>query len=244
METHHKYYVPEANSQFEMHFRMDTETIKSGQPVRLYFKPLRVNRPDSIVALRPLHEKKIHLIIISKDLSYFFHGHPKLINGEYVVEHTFPLGGSYILFQDYMPKGSPQQLDKQEIYVAGDKGSIALADSAVNFWKGDEYEVELVPDAPKIKVNTAVMLKAVVSKNGEDVTDLEKYLGALAHVVIINSDALDYLHVHAMETTTNGPDILLHTRFSRSGFYKVFLEFKHKGNVRLANFVLAAGEVQ
>lgn len=242
METSHKHHhTAETNLHFNMAFHRDTEVIKAGGPVKLFFKPEVANQPDYVVPLTLLHEKKIHLLIMSKDLSYFSHEHPEPSeNGEYVCEHTFPSGGQYVLFQDYMPEEAAQQLVRQEIQVAGDQMAKASTNTVATTWKEDGYEVNIFPNGSAFKVNAAVMLNALVTKNGLPVTDLEKYLGSLAHVVIISSDTQDYLHVHPMGSVTKGPEIMIHTHFPKSGYYSLFMEFKHEGRVRLASFKLAA----
>lgn len=242
MKTSHKHtHTENMDLQFKMSFRTDTETIRAGEPAKLYFKPELVSQPSSVVPLSLFHERKIHLIIMGKDLSYFAHKHPELLeNGDYMWEHTFPAGGDYLLFQDYMPEEAAQQLGRQEIHVAGDEKLKRSIDKVATAWEGDGYEVKIHPDNQLVKANAAVMLKAVVAKNGEPITDLEKYLGSLVHVVVVSSDTQDYLHVHPMESATNGPEIILHTHFPRRGHYKMFMEFKHEGEVRLATFVLAA----
>lgn len=242
METSHKHHhTAETGLHFNMAFRRGAEIIKAGEPVKLFFRPEVANQPNYVVPLTLLHEKKIHLIIMSKDLSYFSHEHPEPSeNGEYVCEHTFPSGGQYVLFQDYMPEEDTQQLGRQEIQVAGDQIAKGSVNIVATTWEEDGYEVNIFPNGPAFKVNAAVMLKAVVTKNGRPVTNLEKYLGSLAHVIIISSDTQNYLHVHSMRSVTKGPEIMLHTHFPKSGYYSLFMEFKHEGLVRLASFKLAA----
>ncbi|MEZ4690960.1 MAG: hypothetical protein R3A12_12585 [Ignavibacteria bacterium] len=84
----------------------------------------------------------------------------------------------------------------------------------------------------------------MILKNGQDVTNLKNYLGALGHMVIISEDASLYLHVHPMEQETgeekehdhsgsgemkmdsdkmtkSGPSVAFHTEFPEAGIYKV-----------------------
>jgi hypothetical protein len=89
-----------------------------------------------------------------------------------------------------------------------------------------------------LKTNASSELKASVFKNGKPVTDLDNYLGALAHVVIVSEDGKEFVHVHPMESETHGPEIRLHTNFPKSGKFKVFMQFKHSGKVNTAEFIL------
>lgn len=246
MEINHKgHQVAEKGGQFKMSLRTEPETIWSGKPVKLYFKPLGINHPEEPVPLADLHEKKIHLIIVSKDLSYFSHVHPEFLeNGEYLMEHTFPLQGAYLLFQDFWPEGGDPQLGRQEVQVKGGEGPKALSDRVSSTWSGDGYEVKINPGDPPTSTEDPVTISVEVKKDGEQIYNLERYLGALAHVVIINKDTQDYLHVHAMGPFPNGSYLMLQTLFPSNGDYKMFLEFKHQGKVRLAEFVIPVSGIK
>jgi hypothetical protein len=228
-----------AEKKFEMAFKSEPATIETGKPAKLYFKPEEVGS-SSIVPLDLVHAMKVHLFIMSKDLSYFAHEHPDSVSdGSYVWEHTFPSGGEYILFQDYTPTGSGHQLGRQTIKVSGQEAPAKELGEENLTWESAGYKATLSSEKP-FKANSSIELKASVYKNGRPVTDLDNYLGALAHVVIISEDANDFVHVHPMESETHGPDILLHTKFPKKGKYKVFMQFKHEGEVHTSTFIINA----
>lgn len=229
-----------AEKKFDMAFKSEPATIAAGKPARLYFRPEETGNSSSVVPLDLVHDMKVHLFIMSKDLSYFAHEHPDSVSdGSYVWEHTFPSGGEYILFQDYTPTGSGHQLGRQTINVSGQEAPAKKLSEENLTWEGSEYKATLSSGKP-LNANASIELKASVSKNGKPVTDLDNYLGALAHVVIVSEDANDFVHVHPMESETHGPDILLHTKFPKKGKYKVFMQFKHEGEVHTATFTLKA----
>jgi hypothetical protein len=62
--------------------------------------------------------------------------------------------------------------------------------------------------------------------------------GTIGHVVILSSDAKDYLHVHPMDTAAKGPDAVFHTEFPSSGTFKIWGQFQHQGNVFTVPFVV------
>lgn len=67
------------------------------------------------------HEKKMHWIVVSKDLSYFNHIHPEYVgNGEFKVTTMFPQGGDYKLFADFVLQGFDHRTESQWITVKGD----------------------------------------------------------------------------------------------------------------------------
>ena len=60
-------------------------------------------------------------------------------------------------------------------------------------------------------------------------TNLDNYLGALGHVVVISEDTEQYLHVHPNDQADKGPNIGFNTNFEKPGLYRVFLQFNHGG---------------
>jgi hypothetical protein len=86
-----------------------------------------------------------------------------------------------------------------------------------------------------------------VSRDGTPVTGLEPYLAAYGHLVALRQGDLAYLHVHPDGApgdgrTTAGPDIVFHTTAPSDGTYRLFLDFRHRGVVRTAEFTMTAGK--
>lgn len=102
-----------------------------------------------------------------------------------------------------------------------------------------------------------------VTRAGRPVTDLEPYLGSLGHLVVIRQGDLAYLHVHPEESEgstggavatpgdldggmsdptaspgSNDPALSFMTEFPSAGAYRLFLDFKHAGQVRTAEFTM------
>jgi hypothetical protein len=238
-QHHHPSSPAGLEKEYAIVFRSEPAGIKAGKAAKLYFTPKEKGRSGSAVPLDLVHEMKFHLFIMSRDLSYFAHEHPEQARGGSLVwEHTFPFGGEYVLFQDYTPTGSGHQLGRQVISVAGKEQAPVRLGKEDLVWEGNGYQVTLSSEVP-LKADTGLELKASVLREGKPVTDLDNYLGALSHVVIVSEDASEFVHVHPMESATKGPDIRLHTKFPGAGMYKVFMQFKHQGKVQTASFVVA-----
>ena len=106
------------------------------------------------------------------------------------------------------------------------------------------YDVELDGG---LRPGAASELKLKVSRDGRPVTDLQPYLGAYGHLVALRSGDLAYLHVHPNGepgdgTTEPGPDISFTATAPSAGTYRLFLDFKHDGEVHTATFTVHAGE--
>ncbi len=63
----------------------------------------------------------MHLIIVSKDLSYFAHIHPTFENSNntFAIYHNFPEAGEYKVWIDFKPKEGSQTLVTFELKVTG-----------------------------------------------------------------------------------------------------------------------------
>ncbi len=101
---------------YRMEFKASSSPILAGAAVNLSFMPKNKSNESALVPLDVEHEKKIHLIAVSEDLSWFDHIHPEFQNdGNYTVTETFPYGGKYSLYADYKPSGSTHQLEKIDV---------------------------------------------------------------------------------------------------------------------------------
>jgi hypothetical protein len=101
------------------------------------------------------HEKPIHLFIVSEDLEYFSHEHPRLnASGVFQLDTRLPKSGTYKLLADFMPEGGTAQLISHIISTAGYKRSIAqgitmpAADMAPKHAENLDVELVLDPERP------------------------------------------------------------------------------------------------
>lgn len=186
------------------------------------------------------HEKLLHLMIISKDLSYFNHVHPEYKgNGLFVISNEFPAGGQYKLIADFKPDGGDSMSKMEWIDVNGKGKSpapVAVDETLVKTVDGTR--VTLSMDAAE--ANKELTLKFTLAEEGSNqpVTDLEPYLGAIGHVVVLSEDGERYLHVHAIEGQGSGPEALFETEFPKSGVYKIWGQFQRDNQVITVPFVI------
>ncbi|GAB3300102.1 hypothetical protein GCM10027511_15280 [Hymenobacter humi] len=214
------------------------DELTAGQPATLAFTPREVGNENAPVPLSVVHEKKIHLIIVSKDLGQFYHEHPEYTaEGNYQVKYTFPKGGQYVLFQDYTPDGAGHQLGRQPITVKGTAYAPVKFENDDMQWEKGGYQATLAFDK-LLQVGQPLAMKINISKGGQPVTDLDNYLGALGHVVVISEDTEQYLHVHPNEQADKGPAIGFNTNFEKPGLYRVFLQFNHGGQIHTGDFTI------
>lgn len=222
---------------YKMAFSAEPAKPEMGEPALLKFTPQLPGQVGQPVPLEVVHEKKLHLIIVSKDLSLFDHVHPEYqADGSYTSSYTFLEGGEFLLYADYKPTGAGQNVEKIAVMVEGPVLPAKEIKAEQRTGKADGYEVAIDPSAT-ITTGALQHFTARISKGGKDVdpNSVENYLGAKAHVVVIGAQDKDYLHVHP-EVVDGAYD--LHASFATPGFYKGWFQFQTGGKVHVVEFVL------
>jgi len=232
-----------------------------GQPVRLRYTVSDARTGRSITDLPLDHERPMHLIAVSRDLTRFQHIHPQLdASGAYAVTATFPQAGPYTLYAEFVRDGR-KVLDRREITVGGGEGSPPqlapdLSDKTVG-----GITVALA-EPPNVPVGEEAVFTFTLTRNGEQVTDIKPYLGAAAHVAVVSERGGEFAHTHGEAAdagheqeegsehgaggehaapTGLGPEITFHHTFPAPGLYKVWGQFQTAdGEVITADFVVRA----
>jgi uncharacterized membrane protein len=212
-----------------------------GQTARLTFTPRRSD--GSVVKdLAVVHTKKLHLIVVSRDLSFFDHVHPEpQPDGTLALDYRFPTPGEFLLYADLTPVGDRNQVFRLPVTVSGTppipQPLIATPAQGKSF---GPYRVQLAmnPDPPARNDETS--LTFTISRDGVPVGDLEPFLGAGGHCVILSEDTNAYLHSHplTMDRVNYGPTVTFHATFRRAGRYKVWAQFLHHHTPLTADFVI------
>ncbi|MER6008896.1 hypothetical protein ABT120_60920 [Nonomuraea angiospora] len=211
-------------------------TVKAGEPTDFRFT---VTGPDGrpVTDYQVEHDKKLHFIVVSRDLASFQHLHPVQDgDGAWSVRLTLADPGAYRAFADFAPVGGGNLTLGADLLVAGDYKPQSLAPVARSA-EVDGYTISLAGD---LVPGQASKLTLSVSKDGKPVTDLQPYLGAFGHLVALRAGDLAYLHVHPEESVKAGPEITFYAEVPSGGDYRLFLDFQHDGKVRTADFTARA----
>ncbi|MCP1385820.1 hypothetical protein [Runella salmonicolor] len=214
------------------------ESPQAGQEVMLLLTPKLKKDEKAEVPLEVNHEKKMHLIAVSEDLSTFQHLHPEYqASGSYDVKATFPTGGKYLLFADYKPSEGGEVADKLPIIVGGKANATTSYSAEKLTWTNNGLSLTLQTKSGKFVTGKEQHINGLLTQDGRTlkVETLENYLGAKAHVVMIEMADKDYVHVHP--GTENG-NFHLHVTFEHAGMYRAWIQFVVNGKVQVADFVL------
>ncbi len=253
--------IAQSHRSYTLQVTSSTNNVQPGQPTKFTYKI--VNDKNEVVKdFALVHEKIMHFLLVRKDLQNFQHLHPDFNQntGEFSVTATFPTDGPYRLFPDFTP--APENFQKLPVTLTQD---VAVGDvtkykpQPVATEKGVEKMVDgyrvtyYLPE--KLSSQTELDYSLVVEQSGQDQpVQLEPYLGAMGHGVIIREGTLDFIHTHAgdmgmtsMEGMTAAehaghqgePDTMdFSTMFPEPGTYKIFTQFQIKGKVYTSDYTL------
>jgi hypothetical protein len=221
-------------------YRLELEQnqLPTGNSEQFRFR-VRGPRGDAVTRFDVEHDKRLHLVLVRRDGSGYQHLHPELAaDGTWTIPLTLPAAGSYRVFTDFTPSGGMKTVLGTDIQAPGEFQP--LPDSPIRTAIVDGYEVrldgELIP-------GKASQVSATVTRNGAPVTDLQPYLGVSGHLVALRAADLGYLHVHPVgEPGDGGAAIRFAVEVPTPGRYRLFLDFKHAGTVRTAEFTVDTGQ--
>jgi hypothetical protein len=191
-----------------------------------------------------VHTEPMHLIIVRSDLGAFFHEHPTLNpDGTFTHAFTFPTGGRWNLFADCAPAGAGGQVLMATVNVGG-------ASPAPQPLKPETAPIveqgglTLALTIEKLPAKTMIPLTFTLSgPNGKPISDLQPWLGAMAHLILIEKDAKTFVHSHPDESDpTNGKrgSLTFLARFPKPGVYRGWVQFQRDGKITTMPFTVAA----
>ncbi|MCE7044476.1 heavy metal-binding domain-containing protein [Dyadobacter sp. CY312] len=225
--------------EYQVQLTTSPKTVEAGKATEL---TIVIKGNEQIVPLDISHEMKIHLMAVSDDLTWFRHIHPEeQTDGTYIVTETFPKDGKYLLFADFKPSGAPQALHRQEIEVQGNY--VAGDEEITNKWisETDGYRVVL-ENGIDFRTNKTQDLEISIEKDGKKLieADLQQYLGASAHIVMIGKVGKEFLHIHPVSDSRF--PVFAQTHIEKAGVYRMWAQFKIDGKVHTADFTVDVTE--
>jgi len=168
--------------------------------------------------------RRMHLIVVRRDLRRFAHLHPVAdASGRWSVRVALPDAGVYHAFADFRTGGRRHTLGT-DLFAPGRFEPLALPEPSTTAHVAG-YDVALRTGA------TGGELRFAVSRDGAPV-ELQPYLGANGHLVMLRAGDLAYEHVHPLATSTLAFD----TAGAAPGTYRLFLQFRHAERVRTVAF--------
>lgn len=229
----------DSSQKYEVKVTSGPQVIEAGKPTKL---SIAVIENGKNVALEVVHEMKMHVLVVNEELTWFDHIHPEeMADGSYNVSETFPAAGKYLLFTDYKPNGAKGAVDKKTIEV---KGASTLKTAELKtklISEVDGFRVTLL-NGDDFKTNRSQGLQFAVEKDGKKLEekDMQKYLGATAHIVMIGKVDNDFLHIHPVSEKRF--PIYAETHIEKAGIYRMWVQFQLDNKVHTADFTITVSE--
>jgi hypothetical protein len=204
-----------------------------------------VRDPESsepVTTFLDVHEKPFHLFAVSRDLRTFAHLHPeRRDDGSFELRHDFA-PGAYLLIADFLPAGGTSQLVHRAIVTPGYEGPIFGEPASLPDMPAEQtvegIRIRLEPVTPIARRETPLRFVIADAATGAAITDLEPYLGASGHLLIVSADLSTAIHGHPDGDVTRGPAVRFDALFPAPGRYKLWVQLQRKGTVITAPFVI------
>jgi hypothetical protein len=199
------------------------------------------------------HERIMHVFLISTDLTDMQHLHPvETAPGVYEVTFTPRVDSHYMAYATFklgvLELQDIRHLAVHSGHVLEPSLSVDLAAKSV-----DGLQIKLIPPAEvRAKEPTLFRIRVEQSNTGAPIRDLQTLLGAGAQVVIAHENGHHIMHMYAQPgvprrggmldmpapTLPFGPNLGFTQVFDEPGFYRVWIQIEHKGQIVTAPFTI------
>lgn len=183
--------------------------------------------------------KLMHVYVVRTDLADFDHVHPDMAaDGTWTTPLTLERPGTYRVVTEFVATGhhgpNAHVVLGDDITVGGPHTDEPLpgTDAPV---RADGYELHLFGD---LTAGEPTSFKIHFTHGGDEVTDLEPYLEAYAHLTGFRRGDLTTVHLHPEESAKpggrGGPMLAFHAEFDKPGTYRLFIQFQTGGRLHTA----------
>jgi hypothetical protein len=252
---------------YDLDLRTVPAAVRAGKQAKLLLKISHPGTGEVMKKFEVVHEKQFHLFLISQDMEFFQHIHPEeQPDGTWTIDTTFPKPGYYKVLSDFMPSGGSSQFLARPLVTAGYAGGLTGANlvSDPDLTKTvDGLTATLAYDPEVCLVGLYCHLNFTLTEAGRPVHDLQTYLGAFGHTLIMSEDMVDYVHSHPLdilaqpdddggvpqflippgadlEALRGGPKVTFEGLMPKPGRYRAWTQFRWHDKVHTFAFTFEA----
>ena len=242
-------------------YRLDFSTVpavvRPGQKATLRFRIMHPGTGEVVKKFESVHERQYHLFVISQDMEHFQHIHPQeQTDGTWTIDVTLPKAGYYKVLSDFLPSGGASQFIARPLVTAGFEGDLVgnsahlIPDSAMTKKDADiTASVSYDPQQFVVGLYGHLTFHLRDTATGRPITDLQTYLGAFGHTLIMSEDMAEYVHSHPLdilakpdddggppvfviapgadlEKLRGGPDVTFEGLMPKPGRYRAWTQFR------------------
>jgi len=256
---------------YHLDFRTVPGVVKPGVKTTLRFSIFHPGTGETIKKFEVVHERQYHLFVISQDMEYFQHIHPvEGPDGAWSIDVTLPKAGYYKVLSDFLPAGGASQFLARPLVTAGYAGDLAAGSAHL---VPDTLMTKTVDDiTATLSLDPTTFVEGLYGHlnfhltdtgTGRPVTDLQTYLGAFGHTLIMSEDMADYVHSHPLdilampdddggppqflippgadlEKLRGGPDVTFEGLMPKPGRYRAWTQFRRHDKVYTFAFTFDA----
>ena len=215
-------------------------SVTAGVPTRVTVAVTDAITGEPVRDLTRSHQAWMHLIATREDLGTFVHVHPEPTGrpGELGVELTFPTPGRYVVNTEFRQRGELADVHQRHIVTVA--GRVTLPEPL------EEGPRTVVVDGVRVALGGDAVVGGLSqlhfhfaeADSGRPVDDLQPFLAAAGHVVVMRGDASTFAHEHAevedqegrpvfaLPGTEFGPELDVHAEFDAPGLYRLWGQFR------------------
>jgi hypothetical protein len=211
-------------------YRIDVSQIRPAKGLGLDGVRLTLRDPTgaAVAALDNVHEKPLHVFIVGNDLVFFRHVHAESVNSGVAEIRTSIPPGEYMLIADFVPTGGVPQLVHRALISPGAR---PIPSQLPPLWVGGRVRARAVTTAFQAGNEANLRLAITSTVNGQPILDLEPYLGASAHLLLVNEKLTEAVHAHAADFTGAEPVLSFDFTLPVPGTWRGWLQFQREGQV-------------
>ena len=244
----------------------------AGKKTTLNIRILNETKKKTVTDFEMTHEKKMHFLMVSEDMTWFSHEHPDLgKDGVFRLRTTFPRPGRYHLYADCTPADGDNQILPMLFTVGGTGTPIAAVSSTRPLTPDTKLirrvgaviiSVSVQPQSLR-REQPAILTYTLQEASGRPIHDMEPYLGTMGHLMAIRQDGAEIVHTHALHavapgvkvteegglhltwamSTSAGPTFSFKVTLPSSGIYKIWAQFQRKGEVITVPFTFRVADI-
>ncbi|MEK7647675.1 MAG: hypothetical protein AAB384_01400 [Patescibacteria group bacterium] len=221
----------------------NADGLKPGE-VTLAFKLYGADAHEfGLADLKVVHEKRMHLILLRDDMTGFQHVHPEYNDGQWTVKTTIANQGAYQMYVDIEPvEESPITL-RVPLTIGGTTQQPQFPSVSANMSATVSGIQATLQTASELKTKEHANLIFSLTQNGKLITQIDPYLGAFGHVVVLrHGDPDDFIHGHPItETKPIDGKVVFESEFPTKGTYTIFAQFSINGQVKTFPITVSVG---
>ena len=246
-----------ARKEVSLPYTLDAQTapyrVGAGENAQITVLVKSRDSKKSVTDFDEISTLPLHLFLIKDDLSAFYHEVPQT-NKEneyevpFVLPFSFPSAGQWRVWADVAPRDAGEMLLPGKIEINGVRPlPVRLGQPTTGTVRSSDGSVLATLKTNRLTAGTLQsFVVGLTDARGGDVSDLQPYLGSLAHFAAAHErDANAFVVARADETdprSGRGGTVSFLVRFPKSGLYKVWLQFQRTGTTSTVPLVVRVSD--